>query len=123
MTKRDLGILEFIDYNQYTNMESSMVSLRCGEFLLLLYSGKSLSNKQLHDVLRRCNVLLTKKINKSNFNSRDVIQVLNFLLKVPIESLRDSVSSSEYTARAVGALLSYKNLLANDHNYGIITIQ
>ena len=29
MTKRDLGILEFIDDNQYTNMEYSMVSLGC----------------------------------------------------------------------------------------------
>ena len=61
MTKRDLGMLEFIDYNQYTNMESSMVSLRCRKFLFLLYSGKSLSNKLLHDVLMRCNVLLTEK--------------------------------------------------------------
>ena len=85
MTKRDLGILEFIDYNQYTNMESSMVSLRCRECFLLLYSGKSLFNKQLHDALMRCNVLLTENKKKSNFKCRDVIQVLNFLLKVPIE--------------------------------------
>ena len=85
MTKRDLGMLEFIDDNQYTNMESSMVSLGCSECLLPLYSGKSLSNKRLHDVLMRCNVLLTENKKKSNFNSRNVIQVLNFLLKVPIE--------------------------------------
>lgn len=122
LTKRTLGMTEFIDDNQYTNLESAMVALGCRECLLPLHSGKSPANKRLHDVLARCNVLLTEK-KKAEFNSRDVDQDLSRLVKGPIESLRDLVSSSECAAGAVGALLSYADLLADDNNYGRFTIQ
>eukprot|EP01018_Ginkgo_biloba_P026125 Gb_33909 [translate_table: standard] len=122
LTKRTLGMAEFLDDSQFTNLESSMVALGCRECLLPLDSGKCPDSKRLHDVLERCNVLLTER-KKSDFKSRDVDQDLCHLVKGSIESLRDLVASSERASGALGALLSYTELLADDSNYGKFTIQ
>ncbi|XP_057854646.1 DNA mismatch repair protein MSH2 isoform X2 [Cryptomeria japonica] len=122
LTKRTLGITEFLDDSQYSNLESAMIALGCRECLLPLGSGKSSDNKRLHDVLASCNVLLTEK-KKSDFKSRDVDQDLCRLVKGSVESLKDLVASSECAAGALGALLSYTDLLADDSNYGKFTIQ
>eukprot|EP00252_Welwitschia_mirabilis_P026144 TRINITY_DN8428_c0_g1_i1.p1 TRINITY_DN8428_c0_g1~~TRINITY_DN8428_c0_g1_i1.p1 ORF type:complete len:948 (+),score=194.75 TRINITY_DN8428_c0_g1_i1:276-3119(+) len=124
LTRRTIGMVTFLDDSQYTNLESAMVALGCKECLLPQSSGKSTSEKRLLDVLSRCNVMLTER-KRTEFKSRDLDRDLQRLVKgsVCVESLRDLVASSENAAGALGALLSYTDLLADTSNYGKFTIQ
>ncbi|XP_010265279.1 PREDICTED: DNA mismatch repair protein MSH2 [Nelumbo nucifera] len=122
LTKRVLGLAEFIDDSQFTNVESALVSLGCKECLLPMESGKSMENRTLHDALSKCGVLLTER-KKTEFKSRDLVQDLSRLVKGSIEPVRDLVASFEYATGALGALVSYADLLADESNYGNYTIQ
>lgn len=121
-TKRTLGLAEFLDDSQFTNLESALVALGCKECLLPLESGKSTEIRLLHDALARCNVLMTEK-KKSEFKSRDLVQDLGRLVKGSIEPVRDLISNFNYATAALGALLSYTELLADESNYGNYTIR
>lgn len=122
MTKRKLGLAEFIDDCQFTNVESVFVALGCKECLLPMDSGKSVEFKALCNVLSRCGVLLTER-KKSEFKSRDVVQDLGRIVRGPIEPVRDLLSDFEHALSSLGALLSYVELLADETNYGNYTIQ
>ncbi|OVA06755.1 DNA mismatch repair protein MutS [Macleaya cordata] len=122
LTKRVLGLAEFVDDSQFTNVESTLVALGCKECLFPMESGKSIEFKSLHDALSRCGVLLTER-RKTEFKSRDLVQDLGRLVKGSIEPVRDLLSGFEYASGALGALLSYAELLADESNYGNYTIQ
>ncbi|KAF2298793.1 hypothetical protein GH714_027909 [Hevea brasiliensis] len=66
--------------------------------------------RTLHDALTRCGVLTERK--KSEFKTRDLVQDLGRLVKGSIEPVRDLVSGFEFAPGALGALLSYAELLA-----------
>lgn len=121
-TKRTLGLAEFLDDSQFTNLESALVALGCKECLVPLESGKSAEIRLLHSALARCNVLTTEK-KKSEFKSRDLVQDLGRLVKGSIEPVRDLLSNFNYATGALGALLSYAELLADESNYGNYTIR
>lgn len=122
VTKRKIGLTEFLDDGQFTNVESVLVALGCKECLLPMESGKSMEFKALHDALTKCNVLLTER-KKSEFKSRDLVQDLSRIIRGSIEPVRDLLSDFEYALCALGALISYADLLADDDNYGSYTIE
>lgn len=122
LSKRVLGLAEFVDDSQFTNVESALVALGCKECLFPLESGKSIEIKSLHDVLSRCGVLLSER-KKTEFKSRDLAQDLSRLIKGSIEPVRDLLSGMDYASGSLGALLSYAELLADESNYGNFTIQ
>ncbi|XP_020097414.1 DNA mismatch repair protein MSH2 [Ananas comosus] len=122
MTKRKLGVAEFLDDSQFTNLESVLVALGCKECLLPMESGKTSDFKLLHDALSRCNVLVTER-KKSEFRSRDLVQDLGRIVRGAIEPVRDLLSEFEYALGALGALMSYMELLSDDSNYGNYSIE
>ncbi|KAM1186681.1 hypothetical protein ACFX1Q_016582 [Malus domestica] len=122
LTKRVLGLAEFIDDSHFTNVESALVALGCKECLLPLESGKTSEIRTLHDALSRCGVMLTER-KKTEFKMRDLVQDLSRLVKGSIEPVRDLVSGFEFAPGALGALLSYAELLADESNYGNYSIQ
>ncbi|XP_062116924.1 DNA mismatch repair protein MSH2 [Humulus lupulus] len=122
LTKRVLGLAEFLDDSHFTNVESSLVALGCKECLLPLESGKSSEIKTLYDSLTRCGVMLTER-KKAEFKMRDLVQDLGRLVKGSIEPVRDLVSGFEFAPCALGALLSYTDLLADESNYGNYSIR
>ncbi|KAL6010772.1 MutS-like protein [Asimina triloba] len=117
MTKRTLGLVEFLDDSQFTILESALVALGCKECLVPLESGKSTEKRTLHDAIARCGVLLTER-KKLEFKTRDLVQDLSRLVKGSIEPVRDLISNFQYASGALGALLSYAELLADETNYG-----
>ncbi|KAF9671414.1 hypothetical protein SADUNF_Sadunf12G0045200 [Salix dunnii] len=117
LTKRVLGLAEFIDDSHFTNVESALVALSCKECLLPVESGKSNDCRTLHDVLTKCGVMLTQR-KKNEFKTRDLVQDLGRLVKGPLEPVRDLVSGFEFAPGALGALMSYAELLADESNYG-----
>ncbi|KAI3978092.1 hypothetical protein MKX01_032469 [Papaver californicum] len=122
LSKRVLGLAEFVDDSQFTNVELALVALGCKECLFPLESRKSIEIKSLHDALSRCGVLLSET-KKTEFKSRDVAQDLSHLVKDSIEPVRDLLSGLDYASGSLGALLSYAELLADESNYGNFTIQ
>lgn len=122
LTKRVLGLGEFLDDCHFTNVESALISLGCKECLLPMDNAKSSEYKPLHDALSRCGVMLTER-KKTEFKGRDLVQDLGRIVKGSIEPVRDLVSGFEYANRALGSLLSYAELLADESNYGSYSIR
>ncbi|KAL6605945.1 hypothetical protein ACP70R_041598 [Stipagrostis hirtigluma subsp. patula] len=122
MTNRKLGLAEFPEDSRFTNVESALVALGCKECLLPADYEKSIDLHPLRDAISNCNVLLTER-KKADFKSRDLVQDLGRIIRGPIEPVRDLVSQFDYALGALGALLSYAELLADDTNYGNYTIE
>ncbi|KAJ0571480.1 putative DNA mismatch repair protein MutS, core [Helianthus annuus] len=121
LSKRVLGITEFLDDNHFTNVESALVSLGCKECVLPTEITKSSECKPLYDVMSKCGVMVTER-KKAEFKGRDLTQDLVRLIKGSNEPVRDLVSSFEHAPMALGALLSYAELLSDENNYGSYTI-
>ncbi|KAJ0750829.1 putative DNA mismatch repair protein MutS, core [Helianthus annuus] len=121
LSKRVLGITEFLDDNHFTNVESALVSLGCKECVLPTEITKSSECKPLYDVMSKCGVMVTER-KKAEFKGRDLTQDLGRLIKGSNEPVRDLVSSFEHAPMALGALLSYAELLSDENNYGSYTI-
>ncbi|KAJ6977198.1 hypothetical protein NC653_029177 [Populus alba x Populus x berolinensis] len=64
--------------------------------------------------------MLTER-KKNEFKTRDLVQDLGRLVKGPLEPVRDLVSGFEFAPGALGALLSYAELLADENNYEYIS--
>ncbi|KAL5722268.1 MutS-like protein [Ranunculus cassubicifolius] len=122
LTKRVLGLAEFLDDSQFTNVESTLVALGCKECLLPPESEKFVESRKLLEALSRCGVLVTER-KKNEFKSRDLVQDLSRLVKGSIEPVRDLTCNLELASGALGALLSYADLLADESNYGNYRIQ
>lgn len=122
LTKRVLGLAEFLDDSHFTNVESALISLGCKECLLPMDNAKSSECKPLHDALSRCGVMLTER-KKTEFKGRDLVQDLGRLVKGSIEPVRDLVSGFEFANGALGSLLSYAELLSDESNYGSYSIR
>ncbi|XP_054805696.1 DNA mismatch repair protein MSH2 isoform X1 [Prosopis cineraria] len=122
LTKRVLGMAEFLDDSHFTNVESALIALGCKECLLPMESGKSNETRMLYDAVTKCGVMLTDK-KKSEYKTRDLVQDLSRLVKGSIEPIRDLVSGFEFAPGSLGALLSYTDLLADESNYGNYTLE
>ncbi|BAS93104.1 DNA mismatch repair protein MSH2 [Oryza sativa Japonica Group] len=122
LTNRKLGLSEFPEDSRFTNVESALVALGCKECLLPADCEKSIDLKPLQDAITNCNVLLTER-KKVEFKSRDLVQDLGRIIRGPVEPVRDLVSQFDYALGALGALVSYAELLADDTNYGNYTIE
>ncbi|KAH7445451.1 hypothetical protein KP509_01G010000 [Ceratopteris richardii] len=122
LTKRSMGLTEFLDDDHYTNLESAIIALGCKECIVPQENVNSKDVERLRDVFTRCNVLLREK-KKNIFKARDAGQDLSRLVKGSPEQLKDSIFSSELAAGALSALLVYTDLLADDSNYGKFALE
>lgn len=121
VTKRVLGLAEFLDDSHFTNLESSIVALGCKE-CLVPQGVNSSEIRSLRDSLTRCGVMLTER-KKSQFKARDLGPDLGRLVKGSIEPVQDLVSGFDLASVALGALLFYADLLADEYNYGHYNIR
>ncbi|VAI36902.1 DNA mismatch repair protein MSH2-like [Triticum aestivum] len=122
MTNRKLGLAEFPEDSRFVNMESALVALGCKDCLLLADFEKSIDLQALQDAIINCSILLTKR-KKAEFKSRDLVQDLVRIIRSYVEPVRDLLSQFDYTLGALGALVLYAELLADDTNYGNYTIE
>ncbi|CAI9113632.1 OLC1v1014269C1 [Oldenlandia corymbosa var. corymbosa] len=122
ITKRVLGLAEFLDDSHFTNLESALVALGCKECILPLESARAVECRSLQDALSRCGVMVTER-KKSEFKGRDLVEDLGRLVKGSSEVVRDLVSGFEFAPGALGSILSYAELLADESNYGKFSVQ
>ncbi|CAN4098259.1 unnamed protein product [Withania somnifera] len=122
ITRRVLGLADFLDDSHFTNLESALVALGCRECLVPTETGKSSECRPLYDAISRCGVMVTER-TKTEFKGRDLVQDLGRLVKGSIEPVRDLVSGFECATGALGCILSYAELLADESNYGNYTVK
>lgn len=121
-TKRTLGMAEFVDDDQFTNLEAAIVGLGCRECLVLQDSSNYLTGKKLEDLMLRCNVLLTER-KRSLFKAKDLEQDLSRLVRGPVEQRKDITDCSIAARTALAALLSYSEVLSDDSSHGKYTFR
>lgn len=121
LTKRVLGLAEFLDDSHFTNVESVLVALGCKECILPIESARSSECKSLLDALSRCGVMITER-KKTEFKGRDLVEDLSRLVKGSLEPIQDLVSGFEVAPGALASILSYAELLADESNYGNYSI-
>ncbi|KAL5647671.1 hypothetical protein ACJX0J_042026, partial [Zea mays] len=68
------------------------------------------SHSLLQDAISKCSILLTERKNLGK-------------IRGSVKLVRDLISQFDYSLGALGALLSYAELLANDTNYGNYTLK
>ncbi|KAL3627090.1 MutS-like protein [Castilleja foliolosa] len=122
LTKRLLGLSEFPDDSHFTNLESALVALGCKECILSVDVAKSSEYRSLNDALSRCGVMVTER-KKSEFKGRDLVEDLCRLVKGFTDPVRDLLAAFEYAPGALGCIISYADLLADESNYGNFKIQ
>lgn len=122
MTNRKLGLAEFPEDSRFTNVESALVALGCKECLRPADLEKSIDLQPLQDAISNCSILLTER-KKSEFKARDLVQDLGRIIRGSVEPVRDLLSQFDFALGALGALVSYAELLADDTNYGNYTIE
>ncbi|VAH78598.1 unnamed protein product [Triticum turgidum subsp. durum] len=118
MTNQKLGLTEFPEDSRFTNVESALVALHCKECLFLADFEKSIDL----DASRNCSILAAER-KKAEFKSGDLVQDLGRIIKGSVEPVRDLLSQFDYALGALGALVLYDGLLADDTNYGNYTIE
>lgn len=122
LAKRVLGLSEFPDDSHFTNLESALVALGCKECLLPLDIAKTSEYRSLNDALTRCGAMVTER-KRAEFKGRDLVQDLRRLVKGPLEPVKDLLASFELAHGALGCVVSYADLLADESNYGSYIIR
>ena len=120
LTRRAIGKTEFLDDEQYTNLESAIVALGCKECIIPQEATRTAEGRRLRDVMLRCDVLATEK-KRTEFRGKDVEQDLGRLLRGTNSDPQQQATAegvSEVVGGALAALLSYTELLSDDSNFG-----
>lgn len=117
-----LGVCEFEDNEQLTNLESALVRLGPKEVLASFEAGTA-QGKKLREVLERCEVAITER-KKADFVTKDVEMDLGRLL--PEEGAGNiSQFSMQHAMSAMSCVIKYLDLLRDDstlHRFSITTI-
>jgi DNA mismatch repair protein MSH2 len=117
-TLRKLGVSQFPDTDQFTNLESFILQVGAKECLVL--EEKSYDFKRLCDVLERCNVPKVAR-PRGDFDTKNMEQDLTSLLG----SIQNNLPELEQKLAmgALEALIAYLDLIADDANRGKFKLQ
>ncbi|KAK2146372.1 hypothetical protein LSH36_613g01007 [Paralvinella palmiformis] len=118
-TLRKLGVCEFVDNEQFSNLEALIVQLSPKE--CLLPSGDNLTEfSRLKEVLERSGLLVTER-KRGEFSTKDIAQDLDRLLYFKktdqINSAALPEMDKQHAMCSVAALIKYLELLGDESNF------
>lgn len=112
-------VAEFPDNDTFSNLQACIIHLSPKECLLA--HDRSSHYKVIEQVMEKNNVLITE-MKISDFNSKDIVQDLNRLLKFNNSEQGNAAMLSEidlkYSMCGIAAIIKYLELLSDENNFG-----
>jgi DNA mismatch repair protein MSH2 len=118
-----LGVTEFTDNDQLSELQACLVQLGPRECLLVSPDRHSDAGR-LRQMLARCGVLITDR-KKAEFSSKDIVQDLNRLLRLEAGASSAALPQLNLPVamECLSATINYLELLADEANFSAYQLQ
>ncbi|EGD78393.1 MSH2-Ex5 isoform [Salpingoeca rosetta] len=117
VTANELRVCEFVDNDQFSNLEALVVQVGARECLITSDKSNPALAK-VAQVVERCNVMVTQR-KRSEFQHKDIEQDLGRLLKLEDDQTVSTLPQidKKHAMDCVNAVIKYLELLSNDENF------